>query len=702
MSTENDVRCSLKELPDSLRDAYGEIYKRILDQKGSAPRLALRAFRWIQCSYQPLRSQTLLDAIGIEIGDQGEISLKETVVVNVLLKICQNLLIFDKQLNVFRFAHLSVAEYLETELCLDDSHGEIAKVCLSLLCTPSFWDSYDQTFEAKQYDHFDHHLLLYSAVFWPWHVSHCGETSSFHMLTRLCTMLISESNRKRWLEYHRLRVREYDTRDRFLHRAFALQRGGSDPVSCIGVFGLSRMFTTIFDSKPPVEKACIDLSLLLSSRFGDLEIAHLLIAWGADPLVANKDGWTALHTAAWCGHEAVAGLLIDGGADVLAVDKDGSTPLHRAVRKGFEEMARLLIDRGADVLAIDKEESTPLHGAAGEGHEAIARLLIDGGAKVMAVDKDGSTPLHRAVRNGREAIAQLLIDRGANVMAVDKDESTPLHVAVEWGHEAVARLLMESGADISAVDKDGSTPLHAAGKIFFPSDRQRALTRLLIDGGADVLAVDKDGSTPLHVAAKWGGVAMARLLMESGADVWAIDKDGLTPLHLAAKYGHKATARLLIDGGADVSAADKYGSAPLHVALSNGSEAVARLLIDGGADASVVDKDGSAQLHRAAQYGHEAAARLLIDVGADVLALANDGSTPLYYAERNGPGAVSRLLRNRGAASAPLIAVRTPTTSVLQALESYLRDPVIWWPWEQRLPPSHRRVYWTCVSHQKH
>lgn len=45
MSTRKDVRSSLTALPDTLTEAYGEIYHRILSQKGSAPRLALNAFR---------------------------------------------------------------------------------------------------------------------------------------------------------------------------------------------------------------------------------------------------------------------------------------------------------------------------------------------------------------------------------------------------------------------------------------------------------------------------------------------------------------------------------------------------------------------------------------------------------------------------------------------------------------------------------
>jgi hypothetical protein len=58
--------------------------------------------------------ETLLDAITGEVGRSGEFSGKAGINANNLLKICQNLLILDECLNVFRFAHLSVEEYLES------------------------------------------------------------------------------------------------------------------------------------------------------------------------------------------------------------------------------------------------------------------------------------------------------------------------------------------------------------------------------------------------------------------------------------------------------------------------------------------------------------------------------------------------------------------------------------------------------------
>ena len=275
MTTPNDVRRGLEALPDTLKGAYGEIYKRILDQKGSAPQLALAAFRWIHCSYEPLCSETLLDAIMVEIGEQGEFSHKDAITANGVLKACQNLLLFDNQLDVFRFAHLSVHEYLETKLHKVDSHSEIAKVCLSLLCTPSSWDSYDMTLETYEGRHKGRHLLLYSAVFWPWHCSRCGDINGNRMLTRLCNAVVSETNHQRWLDYHRLRVVKRSTRDHFWRRGHALQQeGNGDPLYSVCVFGLSRILMIIFETKPHFERPCTSRLLFTAGLFGDLEVAQ--------------------------------------------------------------------------------------------------------------------------------------------------------------------------------------------------------------------------------------------------------------------------------------------------------------------------------------------------------------------------------------------------------------------------------------------
>ena len=70
--------------------------------------------------------------------------------------------------------------------------------------------------------------------------------------------------------------------------------------------------------------------LLWAARFGQSQVAELLIAEGADVNAKNVVGQTPLHWAAMAGHKEIIELLIAAGADVNAKTKRGETPLDLA------------------------------------------------------------------------------------------------------------------------------------------------------------------------------------------------------------------------------------------------------------------------------------------------------------------------------------------------------------------------------------
>jgi len=557
----DDVRDSLKALPETLIDAYGEIYNRIRKQGRRASQLALNAFRWLQCSCEPLRSETLLDAVTVEVDGSEEFYRKCTAVkATDLLKACQNLLILDKRLNVFRFAHLSVEEYLETQQLEVDSHTEIAKICLSLLCSPRSWTDYDISLKTRAGRYHDRHLLLYAAVFWPWHLNRCSE--SCQTLAALWEAFASEATFQHWIDYHYNRVNTWQSKDTFWLRSQALHQVERDCLSTVCVFGLGQKLTSISKSQSGW-MACIKLKfprtlifesvprghvvrLLHSmSRIGDLDITKRLLDAGVSVLATDGDGLTALHTAAGNGHQELVRLLVERGADVSGTADYGWTPLHFAANRGHEALARLLLERGADISAATSDKRTPLHYAASSGHEVLARWLVERGADISMAAGDGWTPLHFAANLGQKALARLLVERGADISAATGDKRTPLHCAAISGHEALAWLLVERGADVSAAAGDGWTPLHFAAALGY-----EAVARLLVERGADISAATGDRRTPLHYAVISGHKAVAQLLVERGADVSAAAGDGWTPLHYAVNRGHKAMAQLLVDRGA--------------------------------------------------------------------------------------------------------------------------------------------------------
>ena len=178
------------------------------------------------------------------------------------------------------------------------------------------------------------------------------------------------------------------------------------------------------------------------------------IAQDADVDAKDKDGWSALHNAAYYGYKDVAELLIAKNADVNAKDKDGWTPLHNAAHHGYKDVAGLLIAKAADVNAKTNRGWTPLHlavrdcpirlhRAASVGDKEMASLLITKGADVNARDDYGKTPLHHAansVLDGSEDVAELLITKGADLNAKDIMGKTPLDV-VPLSSTAMRKLL---------------------------------------------------------------------------------------------------------------------------------------------------------------------------------------------------------------------------------------------------------------------
>jgi len=94
--------------------------------------------------------------------------------------------------------------------------------------------------------------------------------------------------------------------------------------------------------------------LISASRHGHLKAVELLLNRGADVNArtrGERNGWTALHEAAYEGHADVVQLLLDRGALAGEKNADEETPAALAKLKGRTAMARLLERAEAQQLA---------------------------------------------------------------------------------------------------------------------------------------------------------------------------------------------------------------------------------------------------------------------------------------------------------------------------------------------------------------
>lgn len=138
-------------------------------------------------------------------------------------------------------------------------------------------------------------------------------------------------------------------------------------------------------------------ALLHAASSGDLQAAKLALST-SDIEGVNTESRTALHMAAKYGNRDVAILLLEAGASTDAVDFQGQTALHLAAAGGHFQLCDLLLAGGSDPNLSDRRGDTPVHSAARGGHDSATRSLLRNGGKAGTTNEQGKTPAELARR----------------------------------------------------------------------------------------------------------------------------------------------------------------------------------------------------------------------------------------------------------------------------------------------------------------
>lgn len=431
LKSDEAVKERLGCLPPKLEDLYQEILVKIDHYPATADReYARHTFAWLLCAQQQLSSRKVLVAVSMAMPQS------RLVTTNEILDFCCNLVVLDSELDTFRFAHLSVREFLETQEAYTKMkcNALAGQSCLVTILN----DARDGPSRAllSRLNHVDQgvlQLLDYANKYWAAHCRDAGDERRHGMLQELLSFFMHpESARASAIYRWNASLRHILRSEHYLLAVLCDCITTQAPeiiVAC--VFNLHEFVETYaewIDTNAPTNDdgetcqylaakwgSCEALSILLDSKIYSVEpdvlqaasstregdcLALLLSERGCE--IAITEGMV-LEAARW-NPDSLA-LLLNERGDEIVITED----VVKAAAFNEKSLA-LLLDRRGDEVVITKDVVS----AAAYNAESLALLLNQRGDKVVITKDVVKTAIYNA-----ESLALLLNQRGDEVVITE-------------------------------------------------------------------------------------------------------------------------------------------------------------------------------------------------------------------------------------------------------------------------------------------
>jgi ankyrin repeat protein len=664
------IRERLGKLPEDLKQTYDEIYNGMKDHEKI---IADRAFQWVMCAIEPLKTKVLLPAICQDENSDTLASL-DGLDEDLALKYCHNLLVIDPVRKVWVPSHLSVIEYMENRWNLSQANCLVSSICLLVLQSTVLYSREKSWYRAKLSEtpekgpseeegtskgalssigeevqntptgsmstrsielndplHINKenfiYLSLYARYSWMLHAQRSAQAGNKQRVSTLLHEFLGHPS-------------ESSAAYRYWLRMVKVDYEGSEMTYRQKGFWRLRPENIAPDSVASFIYCLFDLAVILPDWHGfewiKLDQRTIL---GESCLELAGIG-KAFHTCR---------KLIQHSASVndLTKSKYGSA-LASVAYRGNQEVVQFLVKEGGADVNMQLQLQCGYYGSAlaaaaaraGRNRDVVEFLVKEGGADVnmrLQYGEYGSA-LAAAAFGKREVVEFLVKEGGADVnMQLQYGHyGSALAAAAMWGEsEVVEFLVKEGGADVNMRLQYGNygSALAAAAEGY---KNKEVVEFLVKEGGADVnmqLQCGRYGSV-LAAAARWGGSEVVEFLVkEGGADVNMLLQCGEYGSALAAAaFGKREVVEFLVkEGGADVNMQlqyGHYGSALAAAAMWGESEVVEFLVKEGGADVNMQLQCGNygSALAAAARWRRSEVVEFLVkEGGADVNMLLQCG-----------------------------------------------------------------------------
>ena len=593
----------LTRLPPTLAGMYSLILDKISQMGQYGRNVAETALRWLLCTLDSSSETTIAACSARTSTRRGALSIHD------VLDVCCNLVVYDKALKIFRFAHLSVSEFLESQpgFTLAEANQSVAKRSLQRLFSTFSWQEQWSTFGQ------------YAVSHWTYHYQNLGE-----------------KRRKEFFEHFAKR--------------FFFNGAESGEAYNTWVTRLSPQDYTMFYEQDglDISEDIIRSPVLVACCSGWLEILDHFETY------QSSDGFSASAT------EMMNVAIRYGSASVVR------WLLARKVHPTDEQLKLAFDLRQSGILQIFLDEDSVSCNMLVRGqdnlvlavrHELIDiyQALIEKGAKWDFRDRSGRTLLFHALRKSSKdsEILEDLLLKGLDPLERDRIGETPLSLSM-WGIYHPTYAFSSGFGCHSPVFKDEYDE-EFLRRVLKSYEHRTAC--LLLRYGTNSMMRD------VTIRSQWIGILDSIAMLPtfqsdpSASITTRFEKQASTPddtmqevsqtlLSVAALYHHEKACRVLLNWGTDptcqaIRKAQKRASAVTHMGHSVSGQqnegSKHRRYPD-----KMIDELRQGPLAWAAYTGNLSLVKSILDKHMDPNIQNGNHQTPLYFAAQQAEDKYSR------------------------------------------------------------
>ena len=322
---------------------------------------------------------------------------------------------------------------------------------------------------------------------------------------------------------------------------------------------------------------CGTTPFLLAARYGYIEVASLLLRYGAKCDDKDCQGATVLHIAACHGHYDLIRWLISQRTSLHLnmKSKNLSTPLHSSAICKINRDIKPLLDMGANIYETDENGMTPLHYTVINAYEAdsivlFRRVIVNGSLFTTVLGSKGditvtrdSDVIYRTLPLNFQCSKLIDIIESSNnsyINAMDRNGRTALHLAAKNGEECCVIRLLEKRARADLYDLQGKTPLDFATE--FSTEVCECSWCSNMDDLDTILAINQ----------RYHNYIVDIFLSREVDFTQTCDEEKTPLLHRAFEMQNPVIAHLILSKGLSLSCKDAQGRTPLLIYLQNGGK----------------------------------------------------------------------------------------------------------------------------------